>query len=103
MTDEYPPFTLLMVCPDHVVRPLSGSTLISEYEKLTTEIKRLEDALVEERAKDDAKLPELCDIVHDELMCTALEGDCEHWDGCPRKDEMRKAARKQLRAEGVIG
>lgn len=59
-------------------------------------------ALVEERAKDDSKFPELCDIVHDELMCPALDGDCEHWEGCPRKDELRQKARQQLRQEGVL-
>lgn len=58
--------------------------------------------LVEERAKDGTKLPELCDIVHDELMCPSLEGDCEHWEGCPRKDELRQIARQQLRQDGKI-
>ena len=83
MTDEYPPFTLLMVCPDHVVRPLSGSTLISEYEKLTTEIKRLEDALVEERAYKVGSMA----AMSGRLM------DCF---------EAEKIAREQLRAEGMI-
>ena len=59
-------------------------------------------ALVEERAQDGAKLPELCDIVRDELMCPELDGDCEHWEGCPRKDELRQRAREQLRLEGKI-
>lgn len=59
-------------------------------------------ALVEERAKDGAKLPELCDIVHDELMCPALDGNCEHWEGCPRKDKLRRIAREQLRREGKL-
>ena len=69
---------------------------------LADRVLELQEVLVEERAKDDSKFPELCDIVHDELMCPALDGDCEHWEGCPRKDELRQKAREQLRSEGTL-
>ena len=76
--EYYPPFTLLLVCSDRVVRPLSGSLLKSEYAMLVSEIKRLEAALIEERKN---RLPTAPDA---------------YWS-C-RRDE----AERQLRAEGVI-
>ena len=66
-------------------------------------IKELEDALVEMVATNPCNIPTLCDVVHDELMCPALDGNCDFWKGCPQKNELREAARKQLQAEGKIG
>ena len=66
-------------------------------------IKELEEALVEMVATNPCNIPTLCDVVHDELMCPALDGNCDFWKGCPQKNELREAARKQLQAEGKIG
>ncbi|MFA5409562.1 MAG: hypothetical protein WC343_12395, partial [Bacilli bacterium] len=63
----------------------------------------LEEALVEMVATNPCNIPTLCDVVHDELMCPALDGNCDFWKGCPQKNELREAARKQLQAEGKIG
>lgn len=66
-------------------------------------IKELEEVLVEMVATNPCNIPTLCDVVHDELMCPALDGNCDFWKGCPQKNELREAARKQLQAEGKIG
>ncbi len=71
--------------------------------KQVAKIKELEEALVEMVATNPCNIPTLCDVVHDELMCPALDGNCDFWKGCPQKNELREAARKQLQAEGKIG
>ena len=71
--------------------------------KQVAKIKDLEEALVEMVATNPCNIPTLCDVVHDELMCPALDGNCDFWKGCPQKNELREAARKQLQAEGKIG
>ncbi|MFA5409468.1 MAG: hypothetical protein WC343_11910, partial [Bacilli bacterium] len=44
-------------------------------------IKELEEALVEMVATNPCNIPTLCDVVHDELMCPALDGNCDFWKG----------------------
>ena len=74
-----------------------------QAEQLAARIKELEEVLVEMVATNPCNIPTLCDVVHDELMCPALDGNCDFWKGCPQKNELREAARKQLQAEGKIG
>ena len=77
--------------------------IAGERDELAARIQELEDALVEMVATNPCNIPTLCDVVHDELMCLALDGNCDFWKGCPQKNELREAARKQLQAEGKIG
>ena len=80
-----------------------GDDYVCQMKSKDARIQELEDALVEMVATNPCNIPTLCDVVHDELMCLALDGNCDFWKGCPQKNELRKAARKQLQAEGKIG
>lgn len=80
-----------------------GDDYVCQMKSKDVRIQELEDALVEMVATNPCNIPTLCDVVHDELMCLALDGNCDFWKGCPQKNELRKAARKQLQAEGKIG
>lgn len=73
------------------------------WEEQAARVQELEEVLVEMVATNPCNIPTLCDVVHDELMCPALDGNCDFWKGCPQKNELREAARKQLQAEGKIG
>ena len=73
------------------------------WEEQAARVQELEEVLVEMVATNPCNIPTLCDMVHDELMCPLLDGNCDFWKGCPQKNELRKAARKQLQAEGKIG
>lgn len=69
-------------------------------------IKELEDALVEERAKQ-FDVDEPCPARTHHEYCDILKGLCDGfphmWKQCPRKPEKLDAARQQLQAEGKIG
>ena len=80
-----------------------GDDYVCQMKSKDARIQELEDALVEMVATNPCNIPTLCDVVHDELMCPALDGNCDFWKGCPQKNELREAARKQLQAEGKIG
>ena len=73
------------------------------WEEQAARVQELEEVLVEMVATNPCNIPTLSDVVHDELMCPALDGNCDFWKGCPQKNELREAARKQLQAEGKIG
>ena len=77
--------------------------IAGERDEQAARVQELEEALVEMVATNPCNIPTLCDVVHDELMCPALDGNCDFWKGYPQKNELREAARKQLQAEGKIG
>ena len=95
------------ICIDEMIY-LGGCAggMLDLIDQQAEEIKRLEDALVEERARRLVAAGAECFFrtpIKGSILSKCDKGIYCDWTTCPIKDEKRQDAREQLRAEGVIG
>ena len=97
------------ICPTNIAA-VSWQAHVRELhehiDEQAAEIKRLEDALVEERARRLVAAGAECFFrtpIKGSILSKCDKGIYCDWTTCPIKDEKRQDAREQLRAEGVIG